>query len=514
MAHQENTAHQLPGQLFFSPINSKLTKLLEQAQDIMEKYPEILDSIKQDQDQDGLEEKYWRTIDQVYSLKQNQTFSFFDGSRQVPRPSQLYAGRPRLSPQAVYFFHALRGYHGSLSGKNWQTVTDSMTARSYLEPWLRKRKWPGETTVLENLNVLSEKTQEKILCAQCDIAQADKLDDFLLEVIDSTAVEANSDFPSDSGTIMKLLNKIWNSANRLLTKLELPPWGVGWTNIRLKKIKRLDFRINTANRRRTRRKLYRPFLDFSSKLLTHFEEEASRSDELLSKVEFYRPSRRYQAMKAWDQILQLLFDADEMIVYSYLRQFGEEDAFKNSDCHPIYSVSDRAARFIKKGKRPVVFGYKIQIARSSGGLISGLDVPLGNVPDCLKLKPMVQLHQRITGVLPESVSADDGYASRKEWLAVEKMGVQNISISGSKGKKLIPQDLYNSTTYQNLRRIRSPIESMIFILKYAYGCDRVHRRGLAGVRAELLEKAIAYNFHRLSVLRKRKASAERWPNSA
>ena len=77
----------------------------------------------------------------------------------------------------------------------------------------------------------------------------------------------------------------------------------------------------------------------------------------------------------------------------------------------IYSVSDRSARFIKKGGRQTIFGYEIQLGRSKNGFISSVLVPEGNASDTGQLVAMVKDHIDRTGIIPKSESADDDYSS-------------------------------------------------------------------------------------------------------
>ncbi len=105
----------------------------------------------------------------------------------------------------------------------------------------------------------------------------------------------------------------------------------------------------------------------------------------------------------------------------------------------IMSLSDRDAAYIAKGNRDEVIGYKPQLGRSKQGFITGLNVPQGNKADSSELVPMVEQHITRTGVVPEIVSVDDGYASAKGKQEVKERGVDVVSISGSKGKKITPR---------------------------------------------------------------------------
>ena len=105
--------------------------------------------------------------------------------------------------------------------------------------------------------------------------------------------------------------------------------------------------------------------------------------------------------------------------------------------------------------------------------------------------------------MPDMVSTDDGYASEQGRQALLDMGIADISISGSKGKKLTSAEEWSSEKYQEARAQRSAVESLMFTMKDGYEFGELGRRGLEPVRDELLEKAIAYNLCRIILIRKR-----------
>ena len=75
--------------------------------------------------------------------------------------------------------------------------------------------------------------------------------------------------------------------------------------------------------------------------------------------------------------------------------------------------------------------------------------------------------------------------------------------ASSKGSKLIPYKEYESDAYKKARNDRSAVESLMFTMKHNHDLDHVMRRGIDAVRAEMLEKSIAYNSLRMIVVREK-----------
>ena len=133
----------------------------------------------------------------------------------------------------------------------------------------------------------------------------------------------------------------------------------------------------------------------------------------------------------------------------------------------------------------------------------------GNPADAVQLTPVVLESVVHTSVLPVQVTADDGYTSGKNREALQALGVKEVVFSGAKGRKITPIDEWESESGVRARNGRSAIESLMFTLKFVYEFGCLRRRGLEAVRAELLEKVIAYNFRRMTQVREALAQAGR-----
>ena len=77
----------------------------------------------------------------------------------------------------------------------------------------------------------------------------------------------------------------------------------------------------------------------------------------------------------------------------------------------------------------------------------------------------------------------------------------------SKDKRLT-LDNWDTTSYAEARRKCSAVESSMFKLKYRHGFGRMRRRGIEAVKAEQLEKVIAYDF--IHMIKKEKEILKLW----
>jgi hypothetical protein len=117
-------------------------------------------------------------------------------------------------------------------------------------------------------------------------------------------------------------------------------------------------------------------------------------------------------------------------------------------------------------------------------------------------------------VKPAAASFDDGYPSATNLAELQKRGIDLVSFSGAKGKKLVGEALWDEDCMKLLRGQRSSVEFTMFVLKHNQGFGQVRRRGIEAVREELLAKIIMHNFGRTIELRKPRNEKESPPVAA
>jgi len=487
--------------LFISVPATKLIEILESAVELLHFRPEILEKINDDQDKLAKEKKKLRLEDKRYYQNKNAGLAGIDTQENeiAAHALELETGRTRMFPQVLFVFTMVRGYFGSVTSKeSVQRMHDSYTLHTVLQGW--NINMPGATTILENLNCISNETREYILDAQMELVLREGLDDFSTILIDSTHVKANTEWPTDSKMIFALLSRAYHYSQKLsIFGLQnfRPFWMPNW----LGKLDRLIFAIcMTAGKAKSKgkiKKLYRRFLQTAQKAHDYLISEIEGLTNQIELIDLC-PSQMEKLNRIWKLIGNDVMDSARVLYYAEDRVFNEI-VLKSSE--KILSISDRSAAFIKKGNRSPVIGYKPQVARSGSGFIPAIIVPEGNAADSDNLIPMAEKVIGTTTVVPHTISTDDGYASKNNRVDLLTLGVEVVSINGSKGKKLTPEDEWNSEEYRRARADRSAVESIMFTLKYVFDFGYVRRRGIDEVKAELLEKVIVYNLMRIIALR-------------
>ena len=492
--------------LIWAASDCEMKKVLDEAVSLLAGHLKILSCIEADQDAVGKAKKKIRQADQRWQAIQTLPLGLCVGAEPVAADAlTLGQGRPRMKPELVYVFLVLRGYLGSIGDQEARDrLLDSTTVQLYL--FRRGEVMPGWTTILENVNAVSNATRNLILDAQLALILDEGLDDFSQVLLDSTAVKAHSAWPTDARLLLGLLERAFVGSQKLedFGLSNIPVW---WVPRWLKKLRQLLFKINNATgkpgSKSKRKKHYRQFFNNAAKILDHLILHCVEREPLQEAAD-QPPSRRALLVKLWQRLVQDVGDACAVFHYAEGRIF--EDKVRPA-AEKLLSLADGEAAYIKKGGREAVIGYKPQLARSAQGFVPALLVPEGHAADSTQLVPLVQQIQERTGVTPHDLGSDDGYTSQQGRDALLATGVEQISFSGSKGKKLLSEEEWNDPAYVEARRQRSAIESLIFTLKHVFAFGHLRRRGREEVYAELLEKVIAYHFSRMLLVRQQKAAA-------
>lgn len=499
--------------LLLAPADSHLRMFLEEAHRLITAEPKLLAAVDADLDAHGKRKKAVRQADARWAEARSQPLPGLAAGEPVdPTTLTLGVGRPRTSAYVVVMFLLLRGYAG---GFKVCEVTSLMMESITIHVFLRNHgiSMPGRSTLTELVNAVRNETRSLLLDAQVRQALADEFDDFDVMLQDSTAVEGNVAWPTDSRTIVALVERMLRTGAALAR--------VGLTAFEARPVQRLlaamdaldrEIDLSTGNnkgkkveRARTRRRRYTKLLAHAGNAHALLLGELARVAAECAALDV-APSRRAIAERTVQRLREDLRTLAQVIENCTRRVVGGE---KIPMAEKVLSTSDPDVGFIAKGQRDPVIGYKPQLARSRSGFITGLLLPQGNAADSGQLEPMLKEVVRRTGKTPQVVSLDDGYASAANMALLKQMKIEVRSINGSKGKKLTAKRDWDRDEYAEARDLRSAIESLMFTIKQGFGFGVVARRGLQNVYGELLEKALAYNLCQRMRIRLARESQER-----
>jgi len=479
--------------LFLDTADSDLCSFLEEAHALIQEAHSLVAAVENDLNAHALRKKAIRVADAEWH--ENKTLRLPDIPEPAHGPEQplvLMEGRPRTPAYVVLIAMLLRGYvaAGFKSSDVASSMVESITLRVFFTNL--GFKMPGRSTLTELVNAVTNETRLLVLDAQLARALHLKLDDFKTILQDSTHVEGNTAWPTDSRLMVDLVSRLIR-VGESLDRVHLAPIKLGQVRTLLAKMVRLNREIEFSHGKkdgaRTRCQHYKKLLRMSKQIHVLVSQEMAPLAEAAKALDL-RPSQREMADRTVEHLHADLEALDKVCAACEARVLREE---KVPMSQKILSLSDPDAGFISKGQREPVIGYKPQIARTGAGFIAGLHLPQGNAPDSKQLVAMIDDVIARTKVIPTVVSVDDGYSSADNVSALKSRLINVISINGAKGRALTSRADWESEAYAQARDKRSAVESLMFTLKHGFDFGEVARRGLTAVYAELLEKALAYN---------------------
>jgi IS5 family transposase len=150
----------------------------------------------------------------------------------------------------------------------------------------------------------------------------------------------------------------------------------------------------------------------------------------------------------------------------------------------LVSLHDPDARPIAKGRlgKPVEFGYKAQVVDNEDGVVLDHNVEVGNPPDAPMLAPAVERVRRRAGRPPRAVTADRGYGEKSVEDDLEDLGVRTVVLP-TKGKPTAARRAHEQrASFQRLVKWRTGSEGRISCLKRDFGWARTRIDGIEGAR--------------------------------
>jgi transposase, IS5 family len=150
----------------------------------------------------------------------------------------------------------------------------------------------------------------------------------------------------------------------------------------------------------------------------------------------------------------------------------------------IVSLHDPDARPIAKGRlgKPVEFGYKAQLVDNEDGVILDHNIEQGNPPDAPMLAPAIERIRRRAGRAPRAVTADRGYGEQAVEDALHAAAVRYVVLPRKGRPKAARREIENRRAFKKMVRWRTGCEGRISCAKRDFGLNRTRIDGLHGAR--------------------------------
>jgi IS5 family transposase len=371
--------------------------------------------------------------------------------------------------------------------------------------WRRFCRIPLDTAVPHPTTVMK-------ITARCGTAAVDQLNEALLAKAaqaklvrldrvraDSTVVEANVAYPTDSG---------------LLTRAVVTLVGL----VGILKAAGLARRTRFRDRRRSvRRRAHQVAVWLRRRTEDAKDEVLAITGQLAELAELTvadagqvavnarralarRPDQPVpgRVRRALDEIDRVAAVAEQIVAQTRTRLAGEIP----DGASRVVSLHDPDARPIRKGRlgRPVEFGYKAQIADNADGLVLDHHIVVGNPPDAPMLAPAIARIKARFGRAPNSVTADRGYGEAAVDHALTELGVKTVAIPRRGRPGPARTKVQRARRFVRLVKWRTGSEARISCVKRDWGWRRTLLDGHTGVQIWCGWGVIAHNATKIAHL--------------
>jgi len=399
-------------------------------------------------------------------------------------------GRPTIAIETYVRLMVLKARFGWGYRTLVAEVSDSIHLRRFCRIALIDRV-PDESTVRKLTRRVGPETVNEVIRALIESAVREKRFGGRAVRIDSTVIDADIKYPTDSGLAAQGVRSLAREGRKLAKAIGQA--GVGVRDRSRSMGRRLRAITRTIRRRSGEAKA--EVLDLTGQtgqLLTRSVNEARR---LAATARRRARGRGAQTKLRAAAKLDELADRCQKVAEQIVKRVGGE---KITD--RLISLSDPDARPIRKGKlgKPNEFGYVAQIAEVTPNTkrgARGLILPAPSLPgnpgeDTLLPQTVTELNQ--LGLAPKEVALDGGFNVAPTTEALEDLAPDRVFISGR-------QQPGSRRTQRRLQRYRTGAEGRISHLKRGYGIRRSRLKGDEGQKIWTGWAILAYNLDTLTI---------------
>ena len=338
-------------------------------------------------------------------------------------------------------------------------------------------KVPDDRTMGNLARQLGPEVIEKLHRRVVEIAQENKIATGRKMRVDTTVVETDIHYPTDSTllgdgvrVLTRIMKKVTAVAGKAGTQMR--------DRSRSAKLKVLA--IARASRNKTEqgqqkmKNAYIKLLDITSRVAGQAKKF---SQEITDRVKHGNLSVLHKAKKQLEEMIPR--------VQQVLRQTRERVLRGNTQADgKLLSVFETHTEVIRKGKanKPNEFGKLIVVQEAENQIITHYEVCEQRPADATLLEGCLEQHVEQFGRAPDSVAADPGFFSAANESKAEEMGVRRVSIPSHDTKSPARKQRQKERWFKKLQKWRTGCEGRISVLKRRHGLRRSLYKGPDGIR--------------------------------
>jgi IS5 family transposase len=421
-------------------------------------------------------EQWLRKVDQL--LEDEELIEIVHQGLKGRHPQSARLGRPSTPSVVVLRMLVLKHM------KNWsfeelvREVRANLVYRQFTR--IGMGRVPDDKTMVKVGLALGPEVIEKIHARVVELAKEKRIVKGRRMRVDTTVVETNIHYPTDSSLLGDGVRVITRLVKRIEGKVEQSRNKMrDWT--RSVQHRLIELGKAAAQRgekaKEKRKQIYQKLMRTTRRVLTEAEEAIKLFERRAKKETDQR--KRAALEKLINQTKEFIDLTEKVLKQTRVRVMKGETHYEEK----LTSIFEPHTEVIRKGKasKPTEFGKLVKIQEAENQIITHYKVFDTRPADQELLIPSIECHEQILGIVPELVAADGAFYSQSNIDKATKMEVKKLAIPGRRrgsGKKKEPKPRW----YREGQRWRVGSEGRISVLKRRSGLNRSRYRGVDGMK--------------------------------
>ncbi len=415
-------------------------------------------------------EKLWnpvlRRIDEV--LGDEELVEVVVEALQRRRPGSRKKGRPGTPAEVVLRMLVLKHLYDWSFDECEREVRGSLVWRAFCR--IDCEAVPDAKTLIRLSQALGGDTLKKILERLVGIARQMKIVRGRALRVDTTVVETNIHYPTDSSLLADGVRVLTRELKRLQGHVGK---AVITVRDRTRAMGKLVFQLaqrrsaeSVEQKKAQLQKLYRGTLRITAAVVGEAKKAVAAVRERVS-----------QAGAAVVSTIEKTIDLVRRVqAQTRARVFKGDTHYRDK----VLSLFEAETEAIRKGKasKPTEFGKLVKIQEAEGQFVTDYEVCATRVPDLKLWEPSLKRHEELFGRPPRLATADAGFFSGANEKLAKERGVKRVVLPrAARGE----ENKAKRRWFRRALRWRTGCEAKISVLKRRYGLWRCRYRGRAGM---------------------------------
>jgi transposase, IS5 family len=350
-------------------------------------------------------------------------------------------------------------------------------------------KVPDAKTLVRIGQALGPEVIRQLHARVVELAQAHKVIQGRKLRVDTTVVECNIHYPTDSSLLADGARVLTRTMQRVGT-------AIGGLKVKLRNrmrtIRKKALAITLSARQKDdraeerRKQTYREMIAVTRNIMN----QAKRV------IEEVRTRRRSNVKALRKQLGTMVGRVEQVIRQTKARVFEG-----NLHADKLVSVFEPHSEIIRKGKanRPNEFGNLVKFQEAEHQIITHYEVFAQRPSDSELLIPAVETHQQQLGKTPHLVAADAGFYSAANEKTLDQLGVKHVSVPNRNTRSPERRRMQKSRWFRRGQNWRTGCEGRISVLKRRHGLRRCLYHGFMGMQRWVGLGVIADNLINMAV---------------